>query len=97
MSTSDIDVYSFVCFNCDENFFNFEIAHDESEKFEISINITPGILMCKKPELTRILNKYGCEFEVDEDSKDIAKFSWNEIPSVSAISTFVKEITKIIE
>lgn len=91
--TSDVDGYSFVCKECDENFYTMEVANCMADLFEINIPMQSETFKEKLPYLKEISNRYECDFLGYDPTAKLLDIGWeNSFPGCSILNQFVKDI-----
>lgn len=91
--TSDIDGYSFVCKECDENFYTIEVVNCMADFWKINIPIPLETFKEKLSYLKEISNKYNCDFLGYDSTAKLLDIGWkNSFPGSSILNQFVKEI-----
>lgn len=93
--TSDIRGYGFLCKDCDENFYTFEVIED-SELSEISVPMTEDIFSEKQDTFNSLAEKYSLSFLGYDNELGVADFGWEYFPDCITINNLVKQIGKII-
>ena len=93
--TSDIDGYSFVCKECDENFYTMEVLDCMADLWEINFPMSEESCERNLSQIQGISEKYNCDFLGYDDVAGIMDIGWeNSFPESSILNKFVKEIEK---
>lgn len=95
--TSDIDGYSFVCKECDENFYTIEVVNCMADFWEINIPMLPETFKKKLSCLKEISDKYNCDFLGYDPTAKLLDIGWeNSFPVSDVLNEFVKEIGDVV-
>lgn len=94
--TSDIDGYSFVCKECDENFYGMEIKEIRGGRIELSVtNISVSQYKRHLKELQELVLQGKCDFLGYDDVCNFVDVGWNVMSSEKQIRTVVDALSKI--
>lgn len=91
--TSDIDGYSFVCEECDENFYMIETKENLADYWEINFPLTLDDWERNLSQLQEICDKYNCELLRYDNIAELMDVGWeNGFPKSEILNKFIKEI-----
>ncbi len=96
--TSDIKGYSFVCKECDENFYTIEVQDCVADFWEINIPMQLQSFKVKLPNLQNISSKYKCDFLGYDDNAEMLDIGWKKgFPGSNILNQIVEEIENVLE
>lgn len=99
LETSDVEGYSFVCKECDENFYSLETKTPFADFFEINLKMTMDKYKKNEEKLKELVEKekYNCVFLGFDEFFNQVDIGWKCIPDSNIINSFTKELKNIIE
>ena len=91
--TSDVDGYSFVCKECDENFYTVEIKECLADYWEINFPASLDDWERNLSQWKEICDKYNCDFLGYDNIAELMDIGWESgFPESEILNKFVKEI-----
>lgn len=95
LTTSDLNGYSFLCEECDENFFTIEIIKKSSDFWEINIPMSLYDWEKHMSQMDAISEKYHCDFLGYDDIVEIMDIGWEKgFPVSDVLNQLIEEIEK---
>jgi hypothetical protein len=91
---SDVEGYSFVCKNCDENFYSMEASCD-SVLFKVYFGATQAEYEKNLPLLRQIRKKHKASVFAYDYLKKQIEICWAFIPSGDSINEFIRDMQNI--
>lgn len=91
--TSDIHGYSFVCKECDENFYTVEVKECGSDYWEVNIPLAISDFENKRSQMNELAEKYDCDFLGYDDIVGLMDIGWKKgFPDSETLNSFVKDL-----
>ena len=98
LKTSDVEGYSFVCEECDENFYTMEVKGNKSDLFEINIPMTSAAFRTLEPKLLELTKNYKCDFLGHDDYCNLTDIGWEKgFPDSSVLNQFITDLEAIMK
>ena len=92
---SDVVGYSFVCKNCDENFYSLEVSCNSAIFFKVYFGATRGEYEKNLTLLRQIRKKHKASVFAYDYLKKQIEICWAFIPSGDSINEFIRDMQNI--
>lgn len=98
LHTTDIYGYSFVCMECNENFFTIEVSSVQSDTLEIEIPISEKKYIRVNNKLKKLAAEYKCSFLGYDAECNIMDIGWDvsHIPDNDVLYRVALELNSIL-
>lgn len=92
---SDIEGYSFVCKNCDENFYSLAVSCNSAIFFKVYFGATQGEYEKNLTLLRQIRKKHKASVFAYDYLKKQVEICWAFIPSGDSLNEFIRDMQNI--